>query len=223
MNPAKSIFRVISRLLAARNVYFTKSLNYRREPLPLEPNFDYVRYAALALCSEEIRRKGLLGKLAEVGVYQGDFSMKLNRLFPDRELYLFDTFEGFSAADVLAEREDGFSDGSQDFSDTSVEKVLGRMPFPGRCVVRKGIFPKTAEGIEDMFCLVSIDADLYQPVYEALRFFYPRLEVGGYIFVHDVNNDHYPGARKALERFCAESGAAFTPIPDSGGTSIVAK
>ncbi len=40
-------------------------------------------------------RQADYGLAAECGVYQGEFSSKMNRCFHDRTLYLFDTFQGF--------------------------------------------------------------------------------------------------------------------------------
>ena len=73
------------------------------------------------------------------------------------------------------------------------------------------------------FVFVSIDTDLYDPIYNGLLYFYPRLIKGGYIFVHDYNNDGYTGAKKAVQQFCKENQISFTPLPDSCGTAIIAK
>jgi O-methyltransferase len=71
--------------------------------------------------------------------------------------------------------------------------------------------------------LVSLDADLYDPIYAGLSFFYPRLVKGGYILIHDFNNDNYKGARRAVEQFCSEQNVNFVPLPDSGGSAIISK
>jgi len=60
-------------------------------------------------------------------VYKGDFARLINEALPDRKLYLFDTFEGFDDRDVIVDKEKGFSKGDQDFSDTSVERVISKM------------------------------------------------------------------------------------------------
>ena len=136
---------------------------------------------------------------------------------------MFDTFKGFDGADVTTEVQRDFSSGNQDFSNTSVEEVLLRMPFRDQCIIKQGYFPASAAGLEEQFAFVSIDTDLYEPIYSGLNYFYPRLIKGGYIFVHDYNNDGYKGARKAVEKFCAEQGISKTPIPDSGGTVVIGK
>ena len=144
-------------------------------------------------------------------------------MLPDKKFYLFDTFEGFHQKDVLVEKQNSFSNGKQDFSDTSVELVLNKMKYPDNCVVKKGYFPESAIGVDDKFCFVSIDADLYEPIYNGLVFFYPKLTPGGYIFIHDFNNDNYKGSRKAVEQFCMEQKINSIPLPDSGGSAIIIK
>jgi len=124
---------------------------------------------------------------------------------------------------IVKEKSDQLSKGDQDFSDTSISAVLQQMPFPAKCQPVKGFFPESAKGIDDKFVFVSLDADLFEPIYSGLQFFYPRLVKGGYIFIHDFNNDLYKGSRKAVEQFCSEQNIGFVPLPDSGGSAIIAK
>lgn len=205
-------------------IFLSSSLEYLDRPRNLEKNyFDYVRLATLELVSNEINSKNLKGNVAELGVYKGKFARYINFYFKERKLFLFDTFEGFDQRDVHVEKEEGFSTGSQNFADTSIESVLRLMPHKENCIPIKGFFPKSANDVHNEFVFVSIDADLYEPVYEGLKFFYPLLVSGGYIFVHDFNNDNYPGARKAVEKFCKEKNISFVPIPDSAGSAIICK
>src|SRR3712207_520792 len=130
----RNTFLKFQALLSNKHVYLTKSLSYRSKAQALEPNLDYIRYATLGLCYEEILSKSVAGNVAEVGVYQGSFAKRLNQLFPDRTLYLFDTFEGFDSKDVNIDKNKGFSGGEQDFSNTSVEYVRRQMPYSEMCV-----------------------------------------------------------------------------------------
>lgn len=185
---------------------------------------DFVRRATLDLVSEEIDRHNLPGHVAEVGVFQGDFAKDVNAVFSERKIFLFDTFSGFHREDIEKEQEKGFSDGKQDFSQTSVDLVKATLPFPNQAHFRPGFFPQTAVGLEnETFCFVSLDTDLYEPIMEGLRFFYPRLCAGGFIFVHDYHNDQYPGVRAAVEEFTRETPISFTPIPDIGGSVVIRK
>jgi O-methyltransferase len=184
---------------------------------------DYIRASSLELVAHEVNTRKVPGAIAELGVFRGDFAEKISKAFPDRTFYLFDTFEGFTAKDVEVDREHGFSTADQSFTETSVQLVMQRIESPDRCIVRSGWFPESAASIDDQFAFVSLDADLYQPTYEGLRFFYPRLARGGYIFCHDYNNKNYLGVREALRKFCAEEGTSFFPLSDENGTAVVSK
>jgi len=219
----KKLFQLFSNFLSKRNLYLIKSLPYKIKSKVLPVNLDYVRYTTLTLCYQEIIKQKLDGNLAEVGVYRGDFAKRLNILFPDKKLYLFDTFEGFSKEDSLFEQEKNYSSATQDFTNTSIELVKSKMKYPDNCIFKKGKFPDTASDVDDQFCFVSLDADLYLPIYEGLKYFYPRLVKKGYIFIHDFNNDQYTGAREAVIQFCQEQNIGFTPIPDIGGTVVITK
>jgi len=186
--------------------------------------WDFNRYSSLELIAHELITNNVPGSVAELGVYQGTFASKINELFSDRKLYLFDTFHGFSETDKKIEVESELSKHTDsDFSNTSVEYVLKKMKYTSNCIIKAGYFPETAKGLEDVFCFVSIDADLYQPIYEGLNYFYPRLSRGGYIFIHDFNNPRFPGSRKAVSKFCSENNIGYFPLSDVGGTVVLSK
>ncbi len=181
------------------------------------------RAGALDRAAREITEKNVAGSVAEAGVFRGDFARLINLAFPQKKLYLCDTFEGFDDRDVCIERTRGWSDGKQDWSDTSVELVLSKMTFQENCIVRKGYFPESMTGIDDTFCFVSLDLDLYKPIFDSLAYFYPRLSKGGYIFIHDCVNKEYPGARKAVLEFCEKQNIGYVILPDDWGTAVIAK
>ncbi|MDR3113505.1 MAG: TylF/MycF family methyltransferase [Endomicrobium sp.] len=199
-------------------------------PISTDHHPDLIRHAALCLCAEEIKRRGVLGNVAELGVYRGAFAAKINARFPDRTLYLFDTFEGFASKERAAAQSYGDLQAGAitEFDNTSVDLVLGKMPYPKQCVVKKGFFPDTAAGMEDeKFSFVSLDTDLYEPILNGLRWFYPRLEKGGYILIHDFNNNLYKGVKRAVLHFIDEmawgGGGEFLPMPDAWGRAIICK
>ena len=184
---------------------------------------DLVRYGTLELLINEIAEKNIPGEVAEVGVFQGDFAQVLNMLLPQKKLYLFDTFEGFIEQDCNIDIQNNYSKADQDFSNTSEESVLSRMMTRSNCFIKKGRFPETAIGIEDKFCLVSLDSDLFQPTYEGLKYFYPRLSHGGYIFLHDYSSYAYLGVKEALRRFSEETSVPYSIVPDLCGSAVIAK
>lgn len=180
-----------------------------------------LRYVMLRLCMEQIADRQIKGSLAEVGVYKGAFSSYMNYHMPDRKLYLFDTFAGFSPNDK--DDHDRILAGNLTFTDGNIEETMAKMTNPHQIHIRKGWFPETAAGINDTFCLVSLDADLYKPIYAGLEFFYPRLEKGGYIFIHDFGIYQWPGVKKAVYQYCEKHNISFVPIPDRCLSCIITK
>ncbi|MCL2682469.1 MAG: TylF/MycF family methyltransferase [Bacteroidales bacterium] len=183
---------------------------------------DYMRVSSLELVANEIHENNVAGSVAELGVFRGEFAKLINIAFPDRKLYLFDTFEGFDEKDVTIEHSP--KSNVEDFSNTSIELVLNKMKYRENCIVKKGYFPQSSEGIEDTFAFVSIDADLYEPIYNGLCYFYPRLNRGGYIFIHDYNDGTtYTRVKEAVKKYCFEHNITYFPLSDHYGSAIIMK
>lgn len=200
-------------------------LGYRGEVMALGElygSFD-IRGATLKRIARRIEETGIDGALAELGVYRGDLAWQINKLFPERRLYLFDTFEGFHQQDIVEEQKLGSSRAKTgDFGDTHEEYVLSRMPFKENVTVCKGRFPETAQGLEDQFALVSIDVDLHAPTLAGLEYFYPRLSPGGVILLHDYNSCRFDGVKKALLDYeQRHSKLPVIPLSDLHGTAVI--
>ncbi|AUD03012.1 TylF/MycF/NovP-related O-methyltransferase [Spirosoma pollinicola] len=223
----RSIINIAQNLLATTGYTFATRMTWmeRKPRFLISDRMDYVRLSSLDLCASEIYDKQIAGNVAELGVFRGDFAEKISLAFPDRKLYLFDTFEGFDKRDIAVDNLKSYSAGDEDFSKTSVNIVLKNLPYPQNCLIRKGFFPESVqpEDTHETFAFVSIDTDLYQPIFEGLEFFYPRLSRGGYIFIHDYNNDVYKGAKQAVQEFCQKNSVSYFPLTDGAGSAIIAK
>ena len=189
---------------------------------------DYFRYRTFELVANEIKKKKVIGATAEVGVFRGAFSKLINMKFKDKKLYLFDTFESFDADEFRREMELGRVPGDflEGFKSTSVDRVLEDMPYREMCIVKKGLFPTTAKGLEsEEYAFVSIDVDFETSILEALRYFYPRLNCGGAIFVHDYNNRFLEGVKRAVDLYEDEMSISMIKVPlaDEGGTLVIVK
>ena len=178
---------------------------------------DYVRLATLELLCR--RLENVPGAAAELGVYRGFFARCINQLLPERKLYLFDSFEGF-AEEACAT--DSFQAAHRN---TAIDKVLSIMPHPENITVKPGFFPESLEGLEEQFCLVSLDVDFYRTTLEGLRYFWPRMERGGYLLLHDWGSPKLPGVAEALADYEAEIGQKIPSVPlcDVGGTLVLCK
>ena len=178
---------------------------------------DYVRLATLELLCR--RLEDVPGAAAELGVYKGFFARCINLLLPERKLYLFDSFEGFSEE---ANASEAFQAAH---ANTTIEKVLAIMPHPESVSVKPGFFPASLDGLEERFCLVSLDVDFAQTTLDGLRYFWPRLQKGGYLMLHDWGSPSLPGVAQALKAYEAEIEASIPAMPlcDVGGTLVLCK
>lgn len=203
---------------------------------------DYTRYRTLELVTAEIRNKYNQEELsncciAEAGVFKGWFAWIINEKFPECEMFLYDTFDGFDKGDLEIEvsrsftREGNLGEYTGHFGKTietpeeRIEAVKSKLKYIDKCHIRKGYFPDTANGEKDKrWVLVSLDMDLYKPMKEGLFFFWPNMVEGGFIFVHDYNNKDFAGIKKAISELEQEYGRIYkVPISDEGGTIILCK
>ena len=144
------------------------------------------------------------GAVAELGVYRGDFAKEINKVFPDRALYLFDTFEGFTAEDCDMEMEKGYMDKNRTgyFSNTTEQVVMDKMKYPSMCRICKGMFPDSA------------------PTLAGLEFFYPRLVKGGILLIHDYFSKAFYGVKDAVKEYCDKNEIKYLPIGDTLSVAI---
>lgn len=103
---------------------------------------------------------------------------------------------------------------------TSETLVLNRMKYPEKCIIKKGYFPETTGGINEKFCYVNLDMDLYKPTLEGLRFFWPLMVNGGIITIHDYFSRGYEGVNAAVREFLNEVSDDITPFPIGDQVSI---
>lgn len=187
---------------------------------------DYVRIKCFELAVKEIRKRKIEGAVAEVGVFRGEFAQYINQAFTNSTCYLFDTFEGFNANEALEELRNGNCTDAfvEAYKQTNIGTVLGRMKYLDHVVIKQGFFPESLDGLEDKFIFVSIDVDFENSIYESLKYFYPRLQEGGMIFVHDYNSSLL-GVEKAVDRYEQEEGICLCKMPlcDANGTLVVMK
>lgn len=181
---------------------------------------DASRLWSLILNIKQIVGDGVPGDFAEVGVWRGNTAAVLARLAVDRQVFLFDTFEGFNVRDlrgVDANKDVAFNSTSLDL----VKEVVGRERQ--NCHYVKGWFPDSVsdEHRQRQYAVVSLDCDLYDPMKAGLEFFYPRMPRGGIMFLHDYSSLLWDGAKLAVDEFCAETGELIVLMADKSGSAFL--
>ena len=170
------------------------------------------------------------GCVAELGVNNGDFAKEINRVFSDRRLYLFDSFDGFSEDDLKTEEvknerflqlKEWATRANLSFTSNSPKKAWDKLPFPEKCTMKVGYFPESFDLKHESFAFVNLDMDLYHPVKSGLEIFYPRMSHGGVILVHDYFAASTYGVKRAVDEFVMMNKIAATPIGDFISVAIV--
>lgn len=179
----------------------------------IDSSADPVRYGAIALALTRIQAENIPGALAELGVWRGETSEFIQTVAPEIPFYLFDTFAGFPG------------DPDKRFRDTSLDAVRERLNHSKTAIFRVGAFPGTAQGLEnERFSFVMFDADKFQVAVDALEFFYPRLNRGGYFFLHDFNSTESDLAvRRATLAFLLDKPELPIELSDAAGSVVFRK
>lgn len=135
------------------------------------------------------------GVVAEVGVYKGGSLKVLAKLFDDRPVLGFDTFEGLPKEQWIESElhEAG------DFNDTSLKEVQEFLSDCPNVILTKGLFPDSGAQYSNVqFALVHLDTDFYLGTKLSLEWFWPRMQQGGIIVFDDYLWPNCPGVEQVL-------------------------
>jgi O-methyltransferase len=186
---------------------------------------------------------GVEGSFVECGVWRGGSSMAIaltlqQEKINDRELFLFDTFEGMTPPTDEDRTADGIS--AQTHLDRDVDKegywcVAGiddvkqnmtSTNYPQKLLhFVKGPVEETIpfEGLSGgKIALLRLDTDWYESTKHELEHLFPLLQEGGILIIDDYG--HWEGARKAVDEYFAKvPGKYFMHRIDSTGRILVKK
>ena len=185
---------------------------------------DVTRLWSFILNIKQILSENIEGDFAELGVWRGNTAAVLAyyALQAKREIFLFDTFEGFDKKDL-----NGIdSDKQMAFDDTSLKMVKEVIGDGSKgCEFVKGYFPDSISEKHKTksYAVVSLDCDLYEPMKAGLNFFYPLMPHGGIFLLHDYSSLFWDGSKKAVDEFCKENNQNVILMPDKSGSAFIRK
>jgi O-methyltransferase len=193
------------------------------------------RFRVLELCNATryVIRHNIPGAIVECGVWRGGSVMAVLRTLvecgiKDREIYLFDTFEGMvqpgekdGAQERQIHREQIREDGSTDWCRSEMDEVRKNLETCGYPMERihfvKGRVEQTIPaGAPTTIALLRLDTDWYESTKHELVHMYPSLVPGGVLILDDYGT--WQGAYKAVNEYFAEEGKRFYlhKIDDAG-------
>lgn len=182
------------------------------------------RLFALIQAAEYVVKAGIPGAIVECGVWQGGSMMAvahtLQRLGnADRDLYLFDTYEGMpkptdadvdysgNPAAIEFEAMQKTVD-SSDWCYASIDQVRQNLASTGYEMSRiKLIKGKVEHTIPDQapekIAILRLDTDWYESTKHELVHLFPRLVEGGVLIIDDYG--HWQGSRRATDEYFAQN------------------
>ncbi len=193
---------------------------------------------ALVLSVRYIVDHDIPGALVECGVWRGG-SMQavalalLDHGISDRDLHLYDTFEGMSepteedraldgtpAAELLARQ----SREAKIWAVASLEDVRAAMAETGypadRIHYHVGKVEDTIPAhAPDRIALLRLDTDWYESTRHELEHLYARVPPGGVLIFDDYST--WQGARKAVDEFVERTGEPLLLVPIAAGRIAV--
>jgi hypothetical protein len=157
-------------------------------------------------------------KIAEVGVFKGEFSKFIFENLNPSELLLIDIFEGYMGS--------GDKNGNN-MQFTYLENEYNNLSkyFENNKNVHliKGYSSVVLNYLEDnSLDLIYIDASHeYIDVKNDLKISYNKVKNNGYICGHDYNEIKFPGVYKAVNEFCEEKKLKINYITNDGCPTFI--
>jgi hypothetical protein len=147
--------------------------------------------------------KDLPGDLVECGSFKGGSAVNLSRLAAKtgRRLHLFDSFEGLPTPQegdkehlVLSELQfRTYEGGAYAGSLEEVKENVRKYGALGVCEFHKGYFNETLPGFGAQLVFAFVDADLTSSVRDCLKYLWPLLQEGSYLFTDEAHHTEIAG------------------------------
>lgn len=180
----------------------------------------FPRIYSLIEAVRHVLKNNIPGAFVECGVYRGGSMMAVAFALmaegvTDKDLYLFDTYEGMPAPDErdvdIRGRRAGktffrkrITDKSSKWTNATLESVQEAMASTGypkeKIHYVKGMVEDTIPGqAPAAIALLRLDTDWYKSTMHELVHLYPRLSARGILIIDDYG--HYKGARQAADEY----------------------
>ena len=141
------------------------------------------------------------GDMVEMGCFYGGTSMVISYMNENKQLYVYDSFEGLPEKHI--------NDGNDMFFDKGILKLNeidlinnfknNNIKLP---VNKKTWFKDlTDNDIPKKISFAFLDGDFYESIKDSLNLIYNNVSSGGIILIDDYNHQSLPGVQIAVEEF----------------------
>ena len=159
------------------------------------------------------------GDVCEAGCWRGlsGYQIAHHIMYENVSFHIFDSFEGLSEIEKVDKQLNRTGDDNSVRAQfrCSLEVVQENLKKYDFIKYYEGWIPERFHEVKDQtFSFVHIDVDLYQPTYDSVTFFYPRLATNGIMVFDDYGCMQFPGAKKAIDKCLKEFDYPFfIPLP----------
>ena len=159
-------------------------------------------------------------KVAELGVFKGDFSKEIFETMNPAELYLIDIFNGIMGS--------GDRDGNNmeyiNLNEHYVSLENHFVSSPNVKLLKGTTLNQMSTFENDYLDIVYIEASHeYLDVKNDLEISYHKVKSGGYILGHDYEPKRFPGVVNAVNEFCNKYNLSVNSLSNDGLPTFLIK
>ena len=211
----------------------------KKHPIEKKAKQIYSSYSRYTMIPEEVfidnlklvwEFRGVQGVVVECGVWRGGMSAGIASIFPEREFFLFDSFEGLPEAREI----DGESalawqrqkDNPGYFDNCRAEVTIAERAMLSTGVkfhLIKGWFNETlpVTQFNNSIAILRLDADWYESTLDCLTNLYPFVRKGGVVIFDDYYT--WDGCSRAVHDYLSRHSLTARLHKTSGGIPYLIK
>lgn len=221
------MIKIINNILGSLGFELHKTKNLQKKYVDMDSDSNFMTYYdkckpytmtskerlfALYQAVNYIQENNIEGDIVECGVWKGGSSMmaalSLSKKEHQRNLYLYDTFEGMNEPtendiNMIGEAAENTWQG-RDKCEAGIEEVKKNMASTAYSMEKtlyiagmvEETIPKT---IPNKIAILRLDTDWYESTYHELVHLFPKLVSGGVLIIDDYG--HWQGAKKAVDEY----------------------
>lgn len=159
-------------------------------------------------------------RVAELGVFKGEFSKEIFEIMSPSDLYLIDIFNGIMGSGDKDGNNMEYINLNEHYTNLSNHFVSS----PNVKLLMGTTLDQMMSFEDDYLDMVYIDASHeYMDVKNDLEISYRKVKSGGYILGHDYEPERFPGVVNAVNEFCDKYELSIDSLSNDGLPSFLIK
>ena len=176
------------------------------------------RIISLTRATEYIIKNNIQGSIVECGVWKGGSIMAvlevLKKFQTEKEIYLYDTFEGMTEPQDIDLSYKGksakeiYDKSNNQWCYSSIEEVknnLSKIEYNNKKLhfVKGKVEDTIPDTLPENISILRLDTDWYESTKHEMKYLFPKLVKGGILIIDDYG--HWSGCKKAIDEYLEEN------------------